>query len=811
MDILLADLRYAARVLRKNPGFTLAALITLALGIGANTAIFSVVNLVLLRPLPFADTGRIVLLREKRPAEHLERGSVSVPDFQDWQRYSHSFSSMALYDWSPGFIVGGSAQPERVAGASVTSQFFDALGVSAFLGRTFGAQEDRPGNDRVVMLTYPFWQRHGADTGIVGKSLAINNESYAIVGVLPKDFRYPFAADCEVVTPLRFRPEVLQFRGIHPFFGVARLAPGVTLARASSEMDTLSRQLERQHADSNSGHAGQLLPLRDELTRQLRPALRTLLYAVLLVGLIACANVAGLLLARGAARRKELAVRAALGSGRWRLARQSLTESVLLAMGGGAIGVLLATWTLALFRSGFFQSIDLFAQAGLRNVTVDWRVLLFTLVSTVVAALVFGISPALAAAGADLAEALRSGGRGHTPGGHGLRSAMIVAEVSLSLVLLAGAGLLMKSFVALANVNPGFRAEQVLTAGITLPLSRYRTPAQHAEFFDRIVERARALPGVASAAITDTLPLSGEDNRTGISIYGRTAQPGERWRLHPRIVSPGYLGAMGISLRQGRDFTDADVASNKYVAVLSQTAAVRYWPGENALGKRFAFFSDQGPWYEVIGIAASVHNSALEREPTEDVYLPYAASPFPTPRGAATLVLRASGNESALTGDVRAMIRSFDASLPVSRIRPLEYYVSDSVGPHRFDLILILAFAVIALALAGAGIYGLIAFLAAQRTAEIGIRIALGARGSQVVGLIMRKGAVLALLGIAFGLAGSLAAARLLQSLLFGVTARDPAVYVIAPLVLLVVALAASYVPARRAARVDPLTALRME
>jgi len=811
MGTFLADLRCAARILRKNPGFTLAALVTLALGIGANTAIFSVVNAVLLQPLPFVDAGRIVLLREKRPAENVERGSVSVPDFQDWQRQAHSFSAMALYDWSPGFIIGGRTEPERVAGAAVTSQFFDALGVSAFLGRTFGPEQDRPGNDRVVVLTYPYWRRQGADMGIVGKTLSINNELYFIIGVLPKDFRYPFAADCEIVTPLRFPPEALQFRGIHPFVGVARLAKGVTMVQATAEMDLLSRQLERQYPDANGGHAAALLPLRDEMTRELRPALRALLYAVLLLGIIACTNVAGLLLARGTVRRKEIAMRAALGSGRWRLARQSLAESALLALGGGAAGVLLAIWTLDLFRTGFFQSIDSFARAGLASVAVDRRVLLFTLVSTVVAALVFGVSPALAAARTDLAEAIRPGGRGNIAGAHRLRSAMIVAEVALSLVLLTGAGLLMKSFLALVNVNPGFRAEHTLTAGITLPLSRYRTQAQQAAFFERVVERASALPGVVSAAITDTLPLSGEDNRTGILIFGRTAQPGERWRLHPRIVSPGYLHAMGISLREGRDFTETDVAANRYVAVLSETAALRYWPGENALGKRFAFFNDQGPWYQVIGIAASVHNNALEREPTEDVYVPYAANPFPTPRGAGTLVLQASVSETALARDVRAMVRSLDASLPVSRIRPLEYYVSDSLGPRRFDLTLIAAFAAIALALAGAGIYGLMAYLAAQRTSEIGIRMALGARRTQVLRLIVQRGAVLAVQGVALGLAGSLAAARVLQNLLYGVTPRDPAIYAAAPVVLLAVALAASYVPARRAARVDPMAALRME
>jgi putative ABC transport system permease protein len=811
MDSFLADLPGAARVLRKNPGFTVAALVTLALGIGATTAIFSVVNTVLIRPLPFAEANRIVLLREKRPAENVERGSVSVPDFQDWQRQAHSFSAMALYDWSPGLVVGGGSEPERVAGAAVTSQFLDALGVSPFLGRGFGPDEDRVGNGRVVLLSYSFWQRRGADMGIAGKTLQLNSEPYTILGVMPEDFRYPFAADCELLTPLLFRPEVLQYRGIHPFFGVARLAPGVTAPHASAEMDLISQQLERQYPDANRGHAAALLPLRDEMAREVRPALRALLYAVLLLGMIACANVAGLLLARGTIRRKEMAVRAALGSGRWRLARQSLTESGLLALGGGGAGALLAIWTLDLFRAGFFQRIDSFARAGLGTATVDWRVLLFTLISTVVAALVFGIAPALATSKADLAEAIRPGARGNTPGSHRARSALIVVEVALSLVLLTGTGLLAKSFLALVRVNPGFRAEHTLTAGLTLPLSRYRTPAQHAAFFDRVAQGANALPGVISAAITDTLPLSGEDNRTGILIFGRTPQPGERWRLHPRIVTPGYLGTMGIPLRQGRDFSESDVAANKYVAVLSETAALRYWPGENALGKRFAFFSDQGPWYSVIGVAASVHNSALEREPTEDVYVPYAASPFPTPRGAATLVVRATAGETALARDVRALMRSLDGSLPVSRIRPLDYYVSDSVGARRFDLILIGAFAAIAMALAAAGIYGLMAYLAAQRATEIGIRMALGARRNQILRLILGNGALLALLGIALGLAGSLAAARLLENLLYGVTPRDPAIYGVTPVVLLAVALAASYLPARRAARIDPMAALRRE
>ncbi|PWU11273.1 MAG: hypothetical protein C5B51_02950 [Terriglobia bacterium] len=810
MDSFLADVRCAARVLRKNPGLTLAAVVTIALGIGALTAVFSVMNTVLIRPLPFPEASRIVMLREKRPAENIERGSVAVPDFLDWQRQARSFSAIALYE-SEQFNVRGGSEPERLAGAAVTSRFFDVLGVHALLGRTFGPAEDQPGNYRAVLLSYPFWQRQGADADVAGKTLLVNNEAFVILGVLPKDFRYPFATDCDLVVPMRFQPEVLMFRGIHPFFGIARLAAGVTPAQAAAEMDLLSRQLERQYPDSNTGHAANLLLFRDELARELRPALRALFYAVLLVGLIACANVAGLLLARAAVRRKEMAVRAALGSGRWRLARQSLVESALLALGGGGCGLLLAIWMLDLLRSGFFQRIDTFAQAGLHTVSIDWRVLLFTAVTMAASALLFGISPAVAAARADLGDTIRMAGRGSVGGSHGIRSAMIVAEVALSLVLLTSAGLLGKSFVALLNVNPGVRVDHVLTAGISLPASRYRTPAEAAVFYDMVVSRGRALPGVDSAAVTDTLPLAGEDNRTGVLLFGRTPRPGERWRLHPRIVSPGYLRTMGVPLLEGHEFTGADVAANKYLAVISEAAARRFWPGENAVGKRFAFFNDQGPWYEVIGIAASVHNSALDRDPTEDVYVPFAASPFPTARTAATLVLRTGGSETALARDVRTMVRSLDSSLPVSRIRPLDYYVSDSVALRRFNLILIAVFAGIALALAAAGIYGLMAYLATQRTGEIGIRIALGARRAQVLRLMMARGAALSGIGIAAGLAGSLAAGRLLENLLFGVTPGDPAIYAAAPLVLFTVALLASYFPASRAASVDPMTALRME
>ena len=813
MDSILQDLRHGVRVLLKTPGFTFLALLTLALGIGANTAVFSVVNAVLLRPLPFEKPQEIVTVWEGRPREGPGHGAISAMNFVDWRRMSKSFSSMAMYA-SANYNLTGAGDAERIPGAQVSPGFLEALGVRPQMGRDFESIAEQPGNNREVLISNGLWQRRfGSDPSIVGKSTGINGEQFTIAGVLQKGFRFPFAPQCDLLVPAVLGPDQLRYRGIHMFEGIARLNPGVTVEQARADLALISKQLEQQYPDSNTGHVANLTPLREDLSGNIRPALLVLLGSVFLVVLIACANVANLLLARASVRRREMAVRAALGCSRWRLARQSLVESALLGFAGAGAGILLALWALDVMRSEFFNRVEIgfFSEAGLDTIAMDWRVLLFTLASALLSVLLFGVSPALASADADLNDTLRSGGRGSTGDRGRFRSALIVGEVAISLLLLTGAGLLAKSFLALLNVNPGFSAEHVIAARISLPPSQYATTQQAAQFHDALLIRAAALPGVRSAALTDVLPLSGDDNRMGIKLPNREPRPGEHLRLNPRLVSAGYLATMGIPLLAGRQFSATDATGNRPVAILSETAARQYWPGRNAVGQRFAFNNDIAPWIEIIGVAGAIHNQALDRDVTADVYMPYRENPYLYAPTAMTLVLRTVQDEATLGPAIRSVVSSMDRSLPVSHIRPMEAYVADSSAPQRFNVILLGAFAAIALILATAGLYGVMSYLVSQRTGEIGIRMALGARPMDVLGLVVRKAMLLAGVGVVLGMAAATAATRLMSSLLFGVQARDPMVFAVAPLVLIAVAMLASYIPARRASRVDPLVALRME
>jgi putative ABC transport system permease protein len=813
MDSILQDLRHGVRVLLRTPGFTFLALLTLALGIGANTAVFSVVNAVLLRPLPFEKPQEIVTLWEGRPREGPGHGAISAMNFVDWRRMSKSFSSIAMYA-SGHYNLTGTGDAERVPGSQVSPGFLEALGVRPQMGRDFENIAEQPGHNQEVLITHGLWEkRFASDPSIVGKSTGINGEQFTIAGVLPKDFRFPFAPECDLLVPAVLGPDQLRYRGIHMFEGIARLNPGVTVQQARADLALISKQLEQQYPDNNTGHVANVTPLREDLSGNIRPALLILLGAVFLVVLIACANIANLLLARASVRRREMAVRAALGCSRWRLARQSLAESALLGFAGAGAGILLAMWGLDVMRSEFFNraEIGFFSQAGLDTVAIDWRVLLFTLISALASVLLFGVSPALASADADLNDTLRSGGRGSAGDRGRFRSVLIVGEVAVSLLLLTGAGLLSKSLLALLNVNPGFSAEHVIAAGISLPPSKYTTTQQAAQFHDALLNRAAALPGVGSAALTDVLPLSGDDNRMGIKLPNRAPRPGEHLRLNPRLVSAGYLATMGIPLLAGRQFDATDATGNRPVAILSDTAARQYWPGQNAVGQRFAFNNDAAPWIEIIGVAAAVHNQALDRDATADVYMPYRENPYLFAPTAMTLVLRTVQDEATMAQAIRSVVSSMDRSLPVSHIRPMEAYVADSSAPQKFNVILLGAFAAIALVLATAGLYGVMSYLVSQRNGEIGIRMALGARPMDVLGLVVRKAMLLAGMGVVLGMAAATVATRLMSSLLFGVEARDPMVFAVAPVILIAVAMLASYIPARRASRVDPLVALRME
>jgi putative ABC transport system permease protein len=811
LEMILQDLRYAARGLRKNPSFTTIAMLTLALGIGANTAVFSVVNAVLLKPLPYADVNQVVALWEKRPQENQVRVTVSVPDFLDWREQAKTLESLALYD-SNRVTISDGTNAERVPAAQVSAGFFETLHIQLRMGRTFQASEENEASGKVAILTYGTWQqRFGGDMAVLEKSITLNGAPFRIVGVLPETFRYPFASACEVVIPVWLTPPLRRFRGIHPFYAIARIRDDSSIELARAEMDVISKQLEQQHPDTNSGHAANLLPFRDELVRNLKPALLVLLTAVAMVILIACANVANLQLARASVRVRETAVRAALGCSRSRLILQSFVESALLAILGAVAGVLFAWGGLSLLKATFFNRLEFFSTAGLDSVAIDGKVLAFTLGCAVISTLLFGVSPALAGARVDLCEALRTGRARSAARGGSVRNTLMVLQVALSVVLLTGAALLTQSFLKLTHVDPGFRVEHVLTGAISLPNAQYRNLEQATSFYDSLIDRVRALPGVRMAGVTDILPLSGNDNRAGIRIEGRQSKPGEHLRMHPRLVSSDYLQTMGIRLLQGRMFTEADSVAPRPVAVLSERAA-RLWQDGNPIGRRFAFTIDEAPWIEVIGVVDGVHNRALDADSTPDVYLPYRENPFrsvvPT---AVTLALRTDLDEGILAPSLRETILAMDRSVALSEVRSMESRISDSIAPKRFNMILLAIFALLALALAASGLYGVLSYLVSQRTSEIGIRMALGASRQNVLSMVLRRGLALTSAGILAGIAVSFLAARTISSLLFGIQPFDLLTFASIPIFLIAVALVASYVPARRATRVDPLAALRTD
>jgi putative ABC transport system permease protein len=812
LDTVWLEVRYSLRMLRKTPGFTGVAVLTLALGIGANTAVFSVFSSVVLRPLPYERDEQIVAIWEKRIRENSARSHIPAPDFLDWRRMNKNFVAIALYDTSRQ-NVSFHREVELVPAARVTGGFFEVLGVRVRMGRTIQVADEEPTNSNVAILTYTTWQRRfGADPEILNRTILVNGESHQVAGVLPETFRYPFAAACEVFLPLRFTEDQRRYRGIHTFDAIGRIRDGVTLDHARAEMEVISKQLEKEHPGTNTGHVASMTPLREELTAHLKPALLVLMGSVVLVILITCANVANLLLARACVRARETAVRAALGCSRSRLVMHSLAESTLLAIGGACGGIVLAWWGLSLLRSSFFQDLDFFATAGLDQAGIDWRVLAFTVFCAVFSTLLFGISPAFARARVNLNQSLRSGGRGSVSAeSQNLHSMLVIVQVALSLMLLAGAGLLGKSFLRLMNVNLGFRPESVTTATVRLPGSQYRTIEQAAQFFDALVERVALLPGIQSAAITDILPLTGGDNRSGVDVQGYQPRSDERVRMHPRLVSPDYLTTMGIRLIAGRMFAKADTTEDRHLAIVSEGTAQRYWPHESAVGKRFHFTVDKGPWFDVIGVVASVHNRAPDQDPTPDVYLPFRENPFRYVPTRVALVLKTELNDGALAASLRSAIASLDRSVAVADVRSMGSIVEESAAPRWFNLLVLSTFAVTAIVLAASGLYGILSYLVNQRSAEIGIRMALGAGKLAVLRMVIGRGAALACAGIVLGTVGSLAATHLLSKLLFDVHPRDPAVFFSIPAFLLAIALLASYVPARRAAKVDPLVALRTE
>jgi putative ABC transport system permease protein len=804
---LLHDLRYAARLQRKNPAFTIVAVIALALGIGANTAIFSVVNTVILRPLPYKDPERLVMVWEDASKQGYPRDTPAAANFVDWRDQNNVFEGMAAIT-DDSFNLTGSGEPERLAGHRVSASLFPLLGVEPHIGRVFTAAEDQPGAQHVVLLSYALWQRRfGGDSGIVGQPVTLNGESYVVVGVMPARFQFP-SNDSQAWVPTAFTQEDAGNRNRHYLQVLARLKPGVSVVQAQSEMSTIAARLQQQYPQSNTDLGAAVQPLQEHLVGDIRPALLVLLGAVGLVLLIACANVANLLLARAAVRQKEIAVRVALGARRGRLIRQFLTESVLLSALGGLVGLGIAYGGLILLKAFIPENIS---QA--REISMDLKVLGFTFLVSIATGLIFGLAPAVQAARSNQVDTLKEGGRDAATGGSGkrLRSVLVTAEVAISLVLLIGAGLLINSFLRLRNVDPGFRAENLLTMKIVLPETKYQRMAQRSAFYTDLIQRVQSLAGVRSAAVTTNLPLYRQGNSISISIDGKPAPPpGQERIVVTRIVSPGYLKTMSIPLLRGREITEQDTETSPNVVLISETMARRYWPGEDVIGKRIAVGRIRTPedWIQVIGVVKDVRQFELTAEPKPQMYLTYRQAGF---FDAQDLVVKTDVDPASLAATVRKAIWEIDKDQPVSDIKTMEDILADSIARQRFSMLLLAIFAAVALVLAGVGIYGVMSYSVAQRTHEIGIRMALGAQTGAVLKLAIGYGMKLVLAGLVIGLIAAFALTRVMSSLLFGVTATDPATFTLISLLLVAVAVLASYVPARRATKVNPIIALRYE
>ena len=803
MNTLLQDLRYGFRMLAKNPGFTAVAMLTLALGIGANTAIFSVVNPLLLRPLPFGDPGRLMVLNET--TEHQPRVSVAYPNFLDWKQQNQVFEQMAAFQGTD-FTLTGLDHPEQVPGANVSANLLTTLGVKPVWGRDFLPDDDRQEATPVAVVSYVFWQqRFGGRRDLTGTLLTLNGRSYGVIGVLPREFRVPDKVD--ILVPIGLGAKLME-RGSHDnTYVIARLNPGARLDEARMQMNTIAQRLEKEYPITNTGYRVSVTPIVDEFVGEVRPALLVLFGATGFVLLIACANVAGLLLSRAVSRRKEIAVRSALGAGRWRVARQLLTESVLLGCLAGVLSLAFGVWGVNAIRAAIPEEVMQGVEFGM-----DRWVLGFTFLISIFTGVVFGLAPALHAVRSGLTEALKESGRASTTGGSSrfLRSLFVVAEVSLSLVLLIGAGLLVRSLHNLLNVNPGFRPQNVLEVGLSLNGPQYSDSSRVKSFCRQVLEKVQSLPGVKSAAIGTTLPLTNDHDRGDIYIQG-TPVPAYGKFPHPdfHYVSSDYIRTMGIQLVRGRDLMESDDERAPEVALISQTAARRFWPNQDPIGKRFMRGRPvkDGPWITVVGIVGDTKQYGLGADTRTEVYLSYLQHP----NSEVFLVVRSAANPETLAASIRKAVWAVDKEQPLSEFGTMEQVVSDSLHNQRATAGLLALFATLAMVLAAVGIYGVMGYLVSQRTHEIGIRMALGAERRDVLRLVVGHGMALTMIGMAIGLAGAFGTTRVLSSLLFGVRPTDLVTFGGVSILLAAVALLASYIPARRATKVDPIVALRYE
>ena len=805
LGTVLRDARYGARTLVKSPAFTVVAVLSLALGIGANTAIFSVVNGILLRPLPYPESERMMAVWHTPPQESfpgMKTFSVSPGNYLDWKEQSRAFEQMATYQYA-GLSMSAGADPVPVTGATVSSDFFSVLRTQPFKGRSFSPDEEQQGRDQVVVLGHGLWRRaFGGDPNLVGRTVSLNSRTYTVIGIMPAGFEFP--AEAELWVPIAWNAEERQMRAIHDYSVIARLKPDASLEQAQAELSTISTRLEQQYPEANKGWGAVVVPLQEDLVGDVRPALLVLFSAVGFVLLIACANVANLMLARGANRRKEIALRIALGATRGRIVRQLLCESVLLAVVGGLLGLLLAGWGGQLLLRLSAGSLPGSAEVG-----VDAWALGFTLLVSLAAGVLAGVAPALQFSKHELAETLKQGtGRSATGSvRQRTRKALVVCEVALSLILLVGAGLMIRSFWELQNVDPGFDVRNTLTLTVLLPATRYSEPQQQLAFHDRVTEQIRAQPGVVSVASTTTIPLTGRGSRQPFTVEGRPAPPvSEQPLAQTRYVSPDYFRAMGIPVKQGREFEDRDREGAPQVVIISESMARRFWPGENPIGKRMtaSFHEKQGP-REIVGVVGDVKASGLGDEAGATMYMPFRQSPRPW----ITFVARTASDPQGFVQPISKAVYGVDKEQAIISVRTMEQVLTESLSGRRFNMTLLMTFA--GLALAAVGVYGVMNYSVMLRRRELGIRIALGARGLDVLRLVLGQGLALTLIGAGVGMAGAYALTRLMASLLYGVTATDFLTYVSVSGVIILVGLLASFLPARRATKVDPMIALRSE
>jgi predicted permease len=806
---MMKDIRYSIRVLLKNPSFTVTALLTLALGIGVNTAIFSVVDSVLLRSLPMKDGDRVVSVWEHNLRAGVDRNEMAPANYFDLRNQNQVFEGVGAFG-DMSMNLTGAGDPEQLDARIVTANVFPLLGVKPALGRTFSPEEDQPGLDRVVVLSDALWRRRfNADPAIVNRNITLNAESYTVIGVMPPDFFFP-VREGELWTPWAMEPGEASGRGDHYVRTVARMKPGVTIAQANAEVERIAQRLSNEYPRTNEGLGFFVSSFHQDYVGNLRTPILILFAAVALVLLIACANVANLLLAQASSRRREIAIRTALGASRLAIVRQLLVESMLLAGGGAVLGLLGAIWGVQWLSKLVPESLS-----QLQSVAIDARVFVFTLGVTVLTAIVFGAVPAFHASRSKPGETLSEVGR-DTPGGTSgryVRRMLVVVEVALAVVLLVGAGLLIRSFHRLRQVDPGFRTDNQLTMRMVLPFQKYAKPEQRRAFYDELLRRVNELPGVESAGINTFLPLSFSGMNFAFTIEGRS-YPGdmELPLAAYRVVSPDYFRTMGIPLQRGRFFDSRDSAEAPPVIIVNRRLAEQFWPGEDPTGKRLKIgpLDSPNPWAIVAGVVGNVRQSGLYGEQTFELYVPYAQERrgFVAPRD---LVVRTSGDAASVAGAVRQAVWAVDKDQPISDVRTMDHVLATAVSRERFQTLLLALFATLALALACVGLYGVISYAVVQRTHEIGVRMALGAQSRDVLRLVINQGMFLTLIGLVIGVAGAFAVTRVMTEMLFGVTATDPLTFAGVPIVLGVIALLACYVPARRATKVDPLVALRYE